>query len=347
MAEKSLELRDVDRRVWEEELADFVPERVFDVHTHIYNMRMKSAEPEKEQKLEGTWADWPLSNRAALEEVDKLLLPNREVHRISFGNPLQSVSLDEANAFVAREVAGDDKSAALMLVRPEMKPSEIKSAIDRYGFRGFKPYRMHSTTGDVAECRITDFLPEEQIEVADSLGLVVMLHISKSLAIADPENLVDLERLTSRYPKVKWILAHCARSYFDHPLISAADRLREMPNLWYEISSVCDTDAMDVLLTLAGPNRVMYGSDDLPVGVTRGKYITFGYAWAELNELNQNLNLSHCSSGMTFIRYESLRAFRRACRRHGFGKREIDRLFRGNAEELLGWNEKDEMGIKR
>ena len=26
----------VDRRIWDEELDEFVPQRVFDVHTHIY-----------------------------------------------------------------------------------------------------------------------------------------------------------------------------------------------------------------------------------------------------------------------------------------------------------------------
>ena len=36
----------------------------------------------------------------------------------------------------------------------------------------------------------------------------------------------------------------------------------------------------------------MYGSDDIPVGVLRGKYIAFGCAWAYLSETNHSLNLS-------------------------------------------------------
>jgi len=33
---KSLELNDVDRRIWRDELDEYVPRRVFDVHTHLY-----------------------------------------------------------------------------------------------------------------------------------------------------------------------------------------------------------------------------------------------------------------------------------------------------------------------
>ena len=66
-----------------------------------------------------------------------------------------------------------------------------------------------------------------------------------------------------------------------------------------------------------------------------GKYITFGYAWADLNEYNHQFDLSHCNPGMTFVRYEMLRAFRRAVRRHGYGKKEIENLFYGNAANLI------------
>ena len=162
-----------------------------------------------------------------------------------------------------------------------------------------------------------------------------MLHLSKSQAIADKENLDDLEYLTHKYPDVKWILAHCARSYYNRPLLQAKEFLCRIPNLWYDISSVCDSDAMEVLLDIAGPDRVMYGSDDLPVGITRGKYITFGYAWAELNETNNSFNLSHCNPAMTFVRYESLRALRNACRRCGYGTIEIEKLFFRNAALLI------------
>ena len=334
--ELPFEMRDIDKRIWEEELEDFVPERVFDAHTHLYTWDHVT-DPEREP---ATWRRVfgeriPVVTWDLLDATDALLMPGRTAQRLTTGVPFHTCDFDAANRYLAEEVGRDPDSGAIMLVHPSMTPEDIAGAVREHGFVGLKPYRVHAVTGDAVECRITDFLPEPQIEAADRLGLMVMLHMSKRLAVGDEENLADLERLTARYPNVQWNLCHCARSYYDGPLLKAADRLQAMPNLWYDISSVCDADAMDVLLEIAGPERVMYGSDDLAAGVARGKYITFGYAWTHLSETNQEFDLSHCDPSMTFVRYEMLRAFRRAVRRHGYGREEIGKLFYGNAARLL------------
>jgi glutamate-1-semialdehyde 2,1-aminomutase len=79
----------------------------------------------------------------------------------------------------------------------------------------------------------------------------------------------------------------------------------------------------------------MYGSDDIPVGVLRGKYIAFGYGWAYLSPTNHQLNLTHCDSRMTFTRYEQLRAMRQAALRVGLSKRQIGAMFFDTAAELV------------
>ncbi len=221
-----------------------------------------------------------------------------------------------------------------MLVHPSMSEDDLESQIAR-GFLGFKPYRFYSATGDPVECRITDFLPEHQIAVADRHGLVVMMHLSRRSGVADPQNLDDLMRLSNRYPRVQWILAHCARSYSDWPIEKAVAVLRTLPNVWYDTSSVCDSDAIQALLEGVGVERVMYGSDNLPVGAFRGKYISFGFAWAYLSPTNQSLDLTHCEPGMTFTLYEQLRAMRRAVRRMGLAAKEIEALFLGNAVSAI------------
>jgi glutamate-1-semialdehyde 2,1-aminomutase len=134
---------------------------------------------------------------------------------------------------------------------------------------------------------------------------------------------------------VKWILAHCARSYSAWPIERVAAKLRELPNVWYDTSSVCESDAIEALLATVGADRVMYGSDDLPVGVLRGKYVTFGYAWAYLSPGNHSLDLSHCAGQMTFTRYEQLRAMRRACQRQALTRPQIEGLFSSTALRLV------------
>jgi glutamate-1-semialdehyde 2,1-aminomutase len=332
-----LEWTDLDHRIWEEELDEFVPRRVFDVHTHIYRWDF-NLDPDKERgpyrALLGTaFADatWELANTC-----DSLLMPGREVHRLSFPFPFpHPCDFEASNTFIAGEVRRDPLSAALMLVHPGMSADHAEEQIGRHGFLGFKPYRFYATSGDAVNCGITEFMPEHLIAVADRRGLLIMMHLSKRDAIADPDNIRELLRLCEQYPNARWILAHCARSYSAWAIEKAAAQLRGLPNVWYDTSSVCESDAMDALYTGVGSDRVMYGSDDIPVGVLRGKYIAFGHAWAYLSETNHALNLSHCEPRMTFTRYEQLRAMRRAAKRLGMTRRQNEALFHDTAWSVV------------
>jgi len=336
--ETEVRLTDVDRRIWQEELEGFVPGRIFDVHTHVYRWDFNT-DPEKDvgPLYDQIGRPYPVTDWARLDRCDAILMPERQVSRLSFGFPFANgCDFEATNRFCAEEVAGDPDSAALMLVHPSMTGQELERQIHSHGFKGFKPYRFYAATGDPVECRISDMLPEGQIEVADRHGLIVMLHLPKRDAIADPDNLTELKRFTSRYPRVKWILAHCARSYSAWAIEHAAGVLRNLANVWYDTSSVCESDAIEALLSAVGVERVMYGSDDLPVGVMRGKYIAFGYAWAYLSPENHSLDLSHCRGEMTFTRYEQLRAMRRACRRLGLTQEQVKGLFCDTALQLVG-----------
>ncbi len=332
-----LALTDLDRRIWAEELEAFVPERVFDVHTHLYRWE-HFLDPEKESSpyrplLGEQWAN---ASAALANECDRILMPGRRVARLAFPCPFpHPCDFDGSNAFLADELMASPESAGLMLVHPGMDSEHVEAEILRYGFLGLKPYRFYSRTGDAVECDITDFMVESQLAVANRYGLIVMMHIARRDAIADPRNQREMIRLCERYPNVRWILAHCARSYSSWAIERAADTLRALSNVWYDTSSVCETDAIYALMKTVGPERVMYGSDDIPIGVLRGKYVTFGYAWAYLSETNHQLGLSHCDARMTFTRYEQLRAMRRSAEMLGLDEGPRRALFHDTAAALV------------
>lgn len=331
-----LNLNDLDQRIWDEELDSFIPDRVFDAHTHIYRWAFNTdSHRETGPMRQFVRPEFEDANWALLHECDQLLMPGRTVDRLAFPFPFASCNFEASNEFIADELNGHHQSGALMLVHPRLSADEIEAAVDRHGFFGLKPYRFYSSTGDAVHCRITDFLPEHQIEVASRRGLLIMMHLSMPDGISDPRNLDDLETLTAKYRGARWILAHCARSYSSWPIERAGQRLRNMPNTWFDTSSVCESDAIEALIRTVGVDRVMYGSDDVPVGVLRGKYVSFGYGWAFLSEKNHQLNLSHCDARMTFTRYEQLRAMKRAARSTRLTDSEVESLFFGNAVSLM------------
>ena len=331
------QLTELDRRIWDEELEGFCPSRIFDVHTHSYRWEF-NLDPLRDQgPYRKIGEHFPNADWQALVDCDRRLMPGREVDRLIFPFPFSpDCDFAASNQFVAEQAPRHTKSGALMLVHPSMSAEYVEQQVRAHGFLGLKPYRTYSSTGDTVECRIADFLPRHQIEVAHRLGLIVMMHLSKRDAIADPENIADVLELTGEYNRSQWILAHCARSYSAWAIEQAAPYLRDLDNVWYDTSSVCESDAFDALFSTIGVERVLYGSDDAPVGITRGKYIAFGKAWAFLSESNQGLDLSHCDGRMTFTRYEQLRAMRRAALRARLTGEQIEDLFYSTAMRLLG-----------
>ena len=337
----TVELNETDRRIWEE-LDSFVPKEIIDVHTHLYLWEF-NIDPDKDKAPEAgkTWPakpfreDFPIAGWEQSNKIDQLLMPGRKVHRVSFGMPFSRVDFEASNKFTAAQTANDSDSHALMLVEPKMTADYLEEQVEKYGFIGFKPYRLYSITGDVDNCRITDFIAEHQVEVAHRLGLIIMMHVSKRNAIADQDNIDDMQRLSEKYPNAKWILAHCGRSYSSWAIEKGGKVMRNLPNVWFDTSAVTETDAVDALLTTVGPDRVMYGSDDIPFGIMRGKLIAFGYSWALLTEDNHSFALNHCDGRLTFIRYEELRAMQRAVKKYGQTEKICQDLFYNNAKKLI------------
>lgn len=333
-----LRVNDLDRRIWKEELEEFVPLRLYDMHTHLSRARF-NLDPKAKYTARG-WTDpcGIFDKKGSLEllnSVEALLNPGREVDHLLMPDPYEKCDFAGANNFIALEAKKKPGTRALMVVHPNMTADEVEKNVVNHRFVGFKPYLWYAPTKDIWDARIPDFMPEHQVAVANKYGLIIGLHISKRRAIADPDNLDDLEHLTEKYPRVRWILYHNARSYHSWGIEKAAPRLRRLHNIWIEGSSVCESAAFDATFSTIPSNRVMYGTDDFPVGVTRGKYAAWGYAWTQMDRHNQTFQIYHCDGRPTFVRYEMLRAMRRAAMNQGFSKKQMKDLFYNNAVRLV------------
>ena len=330
-------MRDIDHEIWQKELNDFLPTRIHDAHVHLSRTVFDAGVTPEERARSRYREELGFANVTMefWQEWNRALFPGREVHGTCIPSPFEQIDIDAANQFVADEVKQDAGSVPLMLVKPGMDPQAVDEFIEKNGIVGLKPYRFYASSGDTNECGITDYLPEELIEVANGRGVMVILHMAKSRASADPENLADLTRFNRQYPRVKWQLAHCARCFIPSFLEESIDQLAELENMWYDVSAVCESDVFDVLFSRGPRERIMFGSDNLPAGVDRGKYIAFGYAWAVLTETNHDFNLSHCNPNPTWVIYEELRALRRIAERFNFTQRDIEDLFHDNAVRLL------------
>lgn len=320
-----------DQQIWDEELCDFIPQRVFDAHIHMLNPVHLAASPRN------AFHDWSFADLAALRQWAGRLYPERDVHFLVLGTPAPGIDVAAHNGWCLAEVQRDPQSRLNRLVTPACKPEDIIRDAKQKGVIGLKPYRFFSVTGDVAQCRIHEFLTHPQLEVANELGLWVTMHLSRFHGCADEHNLNDLAEYTGkRYPRIKWILAHCARSFTYWAIRQAIDRLRDMPNIWYDLSAVTDVRPVITLFSREDRKRILYGSDGLDATYFRGQYVALGRAWQYLDTNKTKFEFPHCEGRPILAIYEQLLSMKHAAEIVGWGKSEIEDVFWRNAASAFG-----------
>ena len=313
-----------DREIWDRELGAFVPNRIYDMHTHLWSDAHKGELADSSPSLP-TEIDY----RDHLAWAEKLY-PGREIHFLVLGKPRPGIDVEGYNAWIAEQMAADAKSVVNMLVTPDMRADYVSDQVQKHDFFGLKPYRLFAPDPDNA--RIGDFLPEALIEVAHDQGLAITLHLCKKAGAADPDNLKDLQYYTRQYPRAQFILAHCARAFNVSTLEESIHHLRDLPNIWYDTSAVNDLYSHYLLMKHEDRRRVMFGSDNVDAGCAWGKYITYGKAWVFFGG---DGTLSHCNPTPTFVIYEQLRQERQVAEMLALTRQEIEDHFSGNAIRLI------------
>jgi glutamate-1-semialdehyde 2,1-aminomutase len=311
-------INDFDLEIWHEELEDFVPKKIFDAHVHLWDNKY-SKEP----------TNWTNTNFDSLDKFSKSIFPHREIYYQLLGTPVVNLDLDGFHQFMANEIAKSPVKIGSTIVTPQMTSTELDNAINKYHFTGLKPYRLFAQ--DPANCCIRDYFPESLIEVANAHHLCVTMHMSRFDGIADEKNLSDFQYLTKKYPNVRWILAHCARAFNPYTLEKNIFALRDMPNLYYDLSAVCDARSFYLLFKHENISRIMFGTDNVDAGGVHAKYITWGKGWQYFT----GMDVPHCRKEVTFVCYESLRAIKQAVDMASLTNSDVDKIFFTNAKEFF------------
>ena len=263
-----IEVKDVDREFYAAHLAGMLPPALIDVHTHVWLksfVREFVADPRLAQWPERVAADQSIEDLCATYE---LMFPGHQVTPVLFGWPERSVDLAQTNAYAGR-VCAERGLPGLLVSVPEWSGERLEAEVTQHGLLGLKPY-LSFTPPELSSAEITvyDFLPHHQLEVADAHGWIVMLHIPRPGRLKDPVNLQHLLEIERRYPHVRLVVAHIGRAYCDEDVGEAFAVLAETERMSFDFSANTNGRVMAQLLQMAGPRRVLFGSD-LPISRMR------------------------------------------------------------------------------
>ncbi len=333
----SLELRNErDRAVFRDELGDFLPDRIFDAHVHLFDATIFKPDavlPAKScyRKFGGVF---PLEQYLSWAEE---WLPDREMHLNSFGHPATDVDRDAAARY-SGSIADNRRVFGMTLVSPDDSPAVVAERLDRHRLIGCKPYLNFVSGKPPAEVTIEDMLPAGQMDLAEARGLPITLHIPRNERLADAWNQRQMVEVCRRYPNAKFIFAHIGRAYYLQNVIDQLEGIAAFPNAFLDTAMVNHEGVLEYTLRHFPRERILFGSD-APIALLRGKSVEINNQYAYLMGEDYAIGTSIFDAGhaveFTTFFYEQLRGILRASRQVGLTGREIENLFFRNAHKVF------------
>lgn len=331
MSDRPFPILEADERA-AQMLKDFIPEKVFDAHTHIY--------------LSKSIPSFPRETTTFCEEA-----ATPEIYARDMGPFLSGAKTIRLNMMPMLDVAMNDRKAGLRdlgnqhifeqaKLHPECVGSpyvlmddteeEIAAMVEHPGMKGIKCYAYASGFKNLEQCTIGDYLPESAWVVANQKKLPIILHMMRPASLSDPANFDYIQQKTAQYPDAKLVLAHCARSFASWTVVDSIRRLADRENIWFDMAAICESAPMAACILKTAGKRVCWGSD-FPVCMHRGRSISLndGFLWLVDGMLDQ-LGIQSC-----LMAAENLLAFRQTCHLLDLDQTQINDLFYNNACRLF------------
>ncbi len=325
----------VDLPIYDQELREWLPDRIFDAHTHSWLLE-HVLHPISEERVNLMFEAESLSWEDLASDY-RLLFPGKAVEWLAFPMPITAIDRTENNAYVARCIDGSH-TYGLYVPGLEDTAETLWAAIHEGGFLGFKPYHSYVTGKPVDEIRVVDFVRVPQLEVAEEHALIIMLHLPRPGRIGDPVNQTDVRAIAKQYPHARIVLAHGGRAYGRAMIESGISAVIDLPNVYFDLSNVYDYSVVRALLEGIPLRRILFGTDD-PVATVRGMMLLLNgqrvfitrkrFRWSVTSELPNQLRC-------TFFVYEQLRAMKQACQDLHIGAHDVQTLFYDNVRALIG-----------
>ncbi len=333
-----------DISFYNEYIKDFLPDKVIDCHTHIWLEHFVTGQEEAGRSC--LWPQMVAKDNSIedLMETNRELFPGKEVYPVLYSHVNAALDTVQSNLYV-QKCAAAHHLPALYLSRPEEPLEQIERNVTEGGFCGLKVYLEFAPSYiPVNEIRIYDFLPKEQLALADRHGWVVQLHIARPRRLADPLNYIQLLEIEQNYPGLQLLVAHLGRAYADEDLGDALEYLKHTEKTIWDFTANTNAYVMEKILSYFGPKRFIYGSD-FPIFrmkarrvVEKGFYIN-EIPLGSLGDVSGDPHIREISAPqadqITFFIYEEIAACRRAAEKLGLTRQDIQSIFYENSARVF------------
>jgi predicted TIM-barrel fold metal-dependent hydrolase len=341
------EVKPVDTEYYQTHIRDFVPDRMVDMHTHVWKAELRKRKPSTGTRRTVSWPSL-VARENPIEDLlttYELMFPGKHVTPLIFASAgKRSDDFAACNNYISAS-AHSHGVPALIFARPDWDASAFEERITTGRFVGAKVYlSLADERIPKNDITIFDFLPHHQLEVLDRHGWIAMLHIPRDGRLKDPVNLEQMMEIEKRYRNLNLIIAHVGRAYCDADVGNAFEVLAETDRMLFDISANTNANVFGRLLDCVGPGRILFGSD-LPILRMRMRRIDAGDHYVNLvpkglyGDVSGDKNMDEVDGDeaekLSFFMYEEIAAFRRAAESRKLRPDDVENVFYNNAVRVL------------
>ncbi len=312
-------------------LDDFIPDTTFDAHMHHVPTPNRTENDDYALYLK----DFKplLGNRKQL--VNLIAYPVTGMSDPATGKATELVDL--STKIVKEQLEMHPEIVGEVMVAPGDAPEDIENRISFVGsdrLIGLKPYHLLATKEPTFQAEVGEYLPESAWEVAEKYKMAITLHMVRDHALSDPANLSYIVDHARRYPDVKFILAHCARSFAAWTAMESIDKTASIDNIFYDFAGVCESPQMFTIMKKAGVEKCLWGSD-WNVSVLAGKCISIADTFYWIGEKDLELMNGNTAFHSWLVGTENLMAVRQAAQMLELSRTDVEKFFYKNAERIF------------
>ena len=338
-------IKKVDKEYYKLKIRDFLPEKIIDIHTHVYYNRFRRGKHDAQRNV-----SWPnlVAKENPIEDLIEtygLLFPGKKVTPLIFSSLLnRNDNFEEGNQYI-QESASRYHCPSLIFSRPDQNAEIFEQKLINGNFHGAKVYLSLAPDHiPVDEITIFNYLPHHQLDVLNRHRLIVMLHIPRRERLKSPINLQQMIEIEEKYPGIKLIIAHVGRAYCKSDVGNAFEILSSTKNMMFDFSANTNAEVFVQLINTVGPKRILFGSD-LPITrmrmkriVENNKYINIvpkGLYGDVTNDPNMREAGKEEGEKLSFFLYEQIAAFKKAADTTKLTRNDLNNVFYNNAFKII------------
>lgn len=313
-------------------LRDFLPDKIFDAHAHIYDYRnMPGSGREDAYTTEGYRLDMhEVLGRPSVIKINAIPMPHK-----TMGDP-SADTLAKTDAYILRQLEQDENAVGEVMAYPGETAEHLAARLVHPRHVGIKCYHSLIQRPDTSQADIEEFLPEGAWEVAQDRKLAITLHMMRDQALAHPNNMAYIKTMAKRYPDARLILAHAARAFAPWTGLETVMELAGFENIWFDLAAVCESPVTFQILKKVSKERCMWGTD-YPLVLPKGKVFSLAdsFYWLYQKDID-NFRAGVVPIHSWPIAVENLMAARQAAIMADLTAAEVEDLFYNNAARLFG-----------